>query len=249
MAASPNHSGLSLVNKGWQSEKISAHRSEEAQPKENMKEIVREYWHLRKEMPQEAREKLEELVFGEPCHEIHFSGKRMQLLTVDGKRFSEIFNINRMFLYRGDFTAPVDENDYASSQNFVTEDGLAGFSISSHGWLTSFFSNYPKGGFTDCVKGFLAGKVRKLVCISTEESLGLVRLYEDCLGFKAVARTINDTKIMTEYYGEEFIESFIAHNGDPFHVFMAADKDGSRNGEIKLFEDYFVAEKYVDDHF
>ena len=71
----------------------------------------------------------------------------VRLLTVSPVCFKRSFDVNRIYLYRGDFTAPSYENDYFNAVNYLTENGLAGFSVSNDGWLSSLFSNQTWKGF------------------------------------------------------------------------------------------------------
>ena len=92
----------------------------------------------------------------------------------------------------------------------------------------------------------LLERVTKLVCIVNETNYELVNAYKAVLGFKEIARTVDDTEIMTEYYGVGFIENFVRNYGRPHHVFLYRPKDDNERVDIRVFEDYFEAEAYVD---
>ncbi|MCR5624553.1 MAG: hypothetical protein K6G11_04840, partial [Lachnospiraceae bacterium] len=168
------------------------------------------------------RLRIKELVKGVKVDEFKIEKENHQLLKVDGNIFKKVFTENRKYIYKGDFTAPPDDNDYSDSANYLSEDGLAGFSITKDGWLTSFFSNYGRSGFSKAVKKYIVNSAYKLVCIvaDSDENNGLVRLYENLYGFRKYAATIDDTEVMRKYYGSEFIDNFVSKNGVPFHVFM-----------------------------
>ena len=210
---------------------------------------ISEYWYTRKEMPEEEKSRIKGLVKGEAAGSFEIRGKKYTLLKVDGRTFRAVFIENRKYLFRGDHTAPPDENDYMDSQNFLTEDGLAGFSVTARGWLVSLFSNLETCGFAGAVRQFVTERAYKLVCIAadSEEGNGLVRFYRECYGFRKYAATINDTEIMRQYYGDEFMDTFIFHNGTPFHIFMIGKDAAGEEGEIKQFQDYFAAEAYVEE--
>ena len=133
------------------------------------------------------------------------------------------------------------------NENYVAENGLSGFSLTKKGWGCSLFSNQPWNGFAKGVKNIITDKTKKIVCINSENdfSHNLVDMYENLLGFSVCATTIDDEKIMREYYGNKFMNNFIKRQGKkPHHVFMIRSK--TKPKEIKTFEDYFEAYEYVD---
>ena len=207
-----------------------------------------EYWYKKREIPRAEKEKIKKLVSGEKICEIYPSdGKAVKLYKVSDDRFHRLFEINRSFLYRGDFTAPADENDYRQGYNLVTESGLAGLYVTTDGWLISVYSNEKWSGFVRLTAGLVKEKVKKVVCIVAGDALlsGLVQLYIDSIDLKAVAATIDDRERMIEYYGKGFIRDFSAHHGIPHHVFLGRkDVDVS---DVKCFTDYFEALDYVND--
>lgn len=207
------------------------------------------YWYERKRMPKEERERIKRIIVrGESVGTFEIDGQTHQLLKVDGNVFRDVFIENRKYLYKGDYTAPSNENDYLDSTNYLSEDGFAGFSITDKGWLVSLFSNYREGGFAKAIKPYVINHAYKLVCIvaNTDEGNGLVDLYKNVYGFRKYATTINDIDIMRKHYGDEFIDSFVSKNGTPFHVFMIGKNAVGEGNEIKRFQDYFEAEAYVD---
>lgn len=206
------------------------------------------YWYEKKEIPAIELNKIKAIVHGKKIGTFELGGKEHFLLKVDGNIFRDVFIENRQFLYRGDYTAPSEENDYLNSANYLSEDGLAGFSITANGWLVSLFSNYRSGGFAGAVKKYIVDAAYKLVCIvaDTDEGNALVALYGKLYGFRKYAVTINDMEIMRRYYGDEFIENFVSKNGIPFHVFMIGANAVGEAGAIRCFDDYFEAEAYVE---
>lgn len=205
-----------------------------------------EYWYKKREIPRAERKKIKELVFGERICEIHpGDGKAVKLYKVSDDCFHRLFELNRLFLYRGDFTAPADENDYRQGYSLVTESGLAGLYVTTDGWLISVYSNEKWSGFVRLTAGLIKEKVKKVVCIVAGDALlsGLVQLYMDSFDLKVVAVTIDDRERMIEYYGEDFIKDFSAHHGIPHHVFL-----GRKNidvNSVRNFADYFEALDYV----
>ena len=206
------------------------------------------YWYERKPIPEEAKNRIKAMVRGESVGRIDLGWEKTGLLRVAADTFRKVFIANRKYLYKGDYTAPPVENDYADAANYLTEDGLAGFSVTDTGWLVSLYSNYEKGGFAQAVKEYVLKDAYKLVCIvaDTEEGNHLVQLYESVYGFRKYAKTINDIQVMREHYGDPFIDNFVATKGTPFHIFMIGRNAVGETTKIPAFGDYFEAEAYVD---
>lgn len=207
------------------------------------------YWYSRTGIPQHVLSCLKEMTTGTETAILTIGGNRIGLLSVSGTVFRKAFSINREYLFRGDYTAPPEENDYDSSVNYLTEDGLAGFSITSSGWLVSLFSNYEYPGFAHSVKKIITEKASKLVCITASSchENKLVELYKQCFGFRIYAKTKNDSQIMAQCYGTDFVRDFQQKRGTPFHIFMIGAKAKPTVIPcIKEFEDYFIAEDFVD---
>ncbi len=207
---------------------------------------TKDYWHEHHDIPEEAKQTLRDLIKGEIVEWLYPEGyEPVALYKVGSEVFNKVFAINRDFLFRGDYTAPPEENSYGEDECYLTEDGLAGFSITEKNWLVSLFSNQPWKGFLTKVIPLLQ-RVTKLVCIVNDTNDDLVNAYKKALGFKVIAHTVDDMQIMTEYYGQEFIDNFVRNYGHPHHVFMYRPIDGGEDREVKTFEDYFEAEAYVD---
>ena len=212
---------------------------------------MNKYWAKKKTMPKCIKNKLEKLISKAKdkkfvC-DIKIPDGNIKLFQVDGKVFKKVFSINRKYLFHGDSTAPANENDFYENENYVTENGLSGFSLTKKGWGCSLFSNQPWNGFAKGVKNIITDKTKKIVCINSENdfSHNLVDMYENLLGFSVCATTIDDEKIMREYYGNKFMNNFVKRQGKkPHHVFMIRSK--TKPKEIKTFEDYFEAYEYVD---
>ena len=206
------------------------------------------YWHEKIVMPNMEREILRQGVKGEFIAELNPIGhESVNLLRVAYPIFLRSFMINRKYLYKGDYTAPPEENNYENCECFLTEDGLAGFAITHNNWLISVFSNEPWRGFLRLIFPFIS-RATKLVCIVNDASGNhdLVNAYKNILGFKVIANTIDDTDIMREYYGNEFIDNFLMSYGRPYHIFMYRPGKGNKPIGIRVFSDYFEAEAYVD---
>ena len=204
-----------------------------------------DYWHRQHDMPENAKQKLRESIKGEVVEWLYPKDyDPVALYKVSGEVFYKAFSINREYLFRGDYTAPPEENSYGDDECYLTEDGLAGFSITEKNWFVSLYSNQPWRGFLKMVIPLLQ-RVTKLVCIVNDANDDLVNVYKKLLGFRVIAHTVDDMQIMTEYYGKGFIDNFVKNYGHPHHVFMYRPKDEMKEREVIAFKDYFEAEAYV----
>ena len=204
------------------------------------------YWYKKAEIPKSARERIKSFVSGEKIGEIFPDNhKKVDIYMVSDSNFRALFKLNRPYLYRGDYTAPEEENTYQHGYNVVTESGLAGLYVTTDGWLISVFSNERWKGFVKLTADIVKEKVLKVVCIVSGDShlSGLTQLYINAYDLKIIAATIDDSEKMTEYYGRSFINNFQELRGIPHHVFLGK-KNIDTNG-IKLFSDYFEAVDYV----
>lgn len=205
-------------------------------------------WYNKTPVPQSLKDRLRSIVRGVPAGTVEICGSAVTLLSVASAVFREAFEANREELYRGEYTAPPGENDYEGAANYLTEDGLAGFSLSGGGWLTSLYSNLPCRGFAAAVRGYILPGINKIVCIVSgeEDDSGLVRFYKENYGYLDYARTKDDTANMRLLYGDAYVDSFIAAHGIPYHVFLVAPGAHPRPGSVRVFDDYFDAEDFVD---
>lgn len=192
-------------------------------------------------MPEDLRETIRGKVQGTPIASLTFGGIPRELLKVDAETFAEVFSLNRPYIFHGEYTAPASENDYRNAENYLTSDGLAGFSTSYDGWLMSLFSNTEQKGFLRASEGIIRGKARKLVCIVSEDTK-LVDIYK-ALGFYVVATTIDDIDLMREYHGERFVLDYLQCHSSLRHVFMVKGK--ASEDDISIFADYWKAKEYV----
>lgn len=206
-----------------------------------------ESWYTKAPVPREVAGRLRTLARGTLVGEICPQGQGpVKLYQVSDDVFHALFEGNRPYLHRGDYTAPPEENDYGGGYNLVTESGLAGMYVTREGWLISVYSNEPWRGFVRLAAGFLREKVANAVCIvGGEETLSpLVRLYMEVFDLKAVAVTVDDRGRMRECYGAAFVDEFTRRRGTPHHVFL-----GRQDIEIdapRYFDDYYKAREYVE---
>ncbi len=208
--------------------------------------MISKYWYSKTEIPDKIVKKLNKLLSKSNYEIIEIN--KFKLLKVNPKTFISVFNINRKYLFRGDYTSPAKENNYKNACNFLTEDGFCGFSISNDGWLMSLFSNNNKIKFLKAISSYVKTMANKLVCIvsSSLKNNKLIKLYNKYLEFNIVATTKNDYSLMLQYHGRKFIKTFNNHHGMLFHVFMAKTTDSKK---YKIFDNYFEAKDYVNKFF
>ena len=198
-------------------------------------------WYEPTEMPWREQHKIRSHVAGRPLATLDGFGL---VSRVHPATFATLFTLNREWLLRGDFTAPVEENDYRDGCAIVTESGLAGLCVTKTGWLTSVYSNEPHRGFVSAVADLVSDSVKYAVCIVTGDDFisPLVRLYMKVFGMYIAAVTVDDRGRMTECYGEDWVSTFTEHRGIPHHVFITKHIVP----HIKQFDDYFDALHYVE---
>ena len=201
------------------------------------------YWHKKTDIPNDRIKEIRDLLENAPKTADPAKDYGVELIKVDGILFRKIFIMNREYLFKGDFTADPDENDYLTSDNYLSFDGLAGFSITKDKWLVSMFSNRNETGFLECCKDFIRDNTEKLVCITTEKNRELSDMYRKALSFNIAARTADDTMIMRKYYSKRFMDNFVKEYGNPYHTFLTKKKP---EGKIPVIDGYFKAYDYVD---
>ena len=193
-----------------------------------------DYWHTHKEIPVHVIRYIKEVVTDSEIQVVRCNGTLMY--KIDGYSFRKIFDLNREVMYRGDCITPSSEHDYNENSNYITMDGLAGFSITPSGWIVSLYSNKKSRQFLNIVRYFV-NSGHKMICLTTEGEREdkLIQLYENKLGMKLIAYTEDDTFELQEAYGEEHIRDFIDfYGGAPRHLFMVKTDD--EISEIKSFD-------------
>ena len=211
---------------------------------------MNDYWYQKKQPPERFVEEIRKNVKGEPVLTLQMNGKEIALMKTDGPTFAYIFSQNRRYLFRGEYTAEPVDNDYNNSDSYVTENGLAGFSLSYDGWLTSLFSNLPEKGFALAAKSFILPRVDRLCCIISGDGndSALARFYMEFYGFVPWAYTLDDRVLMRQCYGDEFVDTFEKLHGVPRHLFMLKKEICPPDVEPRIFDDYFEAENYTGGH-
>lgn len=144
--------------------------------------------------------------------------------NVDAQTFRDMFEIARTYTKNGELVdlhdvETTDEHGigYKYCKNYLTDDGLSGFSITPDGDLVSVFNASDKRGFLRSISNYVKSDAKTLDCyVSPNQPLS--KMYEKVFGFK-VASTMD--------YNMEYDHDNIALNhGKPQVAFMVnTDQD------------------------
>ena len=187
---------------------------------------------------------------------LELEGRRIRLIQAHADTFRNAFAKARPVLRFGEFTVPPDRYDYERADNFLTEDGLAGFSVSRAGWLMSVFSILPERGFLRAAGPVMRTAADKLNCmVGAGGTDRLVASYE-AVGFVVCAVTVDDEVLLRRLYGDPYVDRFLREHGSPHHVFMV-NRDWRKlsrfsvpeavgySGDIPVFQDYYTGKQYT----
>ena len=146
------------------------------------------------------------------------------LKDVDGQTFHDIFEIARAHLPFGELVDlhPVDTNEdwtgYNDTTNYLSSDGLSGFSITKDGDLISVFNlNRTKKGFLRAIAPFIRENAKTLDCYVVDKAFSgsgtdLQQLYHDVFGF--------DTREVVDYDYAYDHDGIGKRYGDPKIAYM-----------------------------
>lgn len=112
---------------------------------------------------------------------------------VDGSLFHDVFEISRKYLRNGELV-DLHENEstddhgigYKYCENYLSEDGLSGFSITPDGDLISVFNLNAEKGFLKTIAPIVRKKAKTLDCYASPNQ-NLMAMYEKIFGFKTAA--------------------------------------------------------------
>lgn len=111
---------------------------------------------------------------------------------VDPSLFHDIFEVSRRYLRNGelvdlhDVETTEDGVGYNDCYNYLSEDGLSGFSITPDGDLISVFNASEKGGFLRAISDVVKTKVKTLDCYASPNQ-NLMEMYQKTFGFKTAS--------------------------------------------------------------
>lgn len=142
---------------------------------------------------------------------------------VSGDTFHSIFEICHKYLPMGDCVDVHDKKDYDDTDNYMSEDGMSGFSITKEGDLISVFSLSKEGGFLSTIAPIVKEKAKTLDCFSIGDN-GLPTLYEKYFGFQTASVLEFNEDVLREDKGDEYTDNFIKNYGKPSVHFMVNSK-------------------------
>jgi len=155
---------------------------------------------------------------------------------VDGKLFHDIFEINQKYLFSGDAVDVHSTDFYQNTNNYISDDGLSGFSVTKDGNLVSVF-NLGQKGFLKTIKDYVKSKgVKTLDCYNSKMQ-DLPQIYEATLGFKTVAILDFNYDILAESKGKDYADSFVNTYGKADVAFMV-------NTDSDVEEKHFNKDQY-----
>lgn len=111
---------------------------------------------------------------------------------VDGSLFHDVFEISRNYLRNGELvdlhTVETTEDGigYNDCYNYLSEDGLSGFSITPDGDLISVFNLNTERGFLKTIAPIVKEKAKTLDCYASPNQ-NLMVMYEKIFGFKTAS--------------------------------------------------------------
>ena len=152
--------------------------------------------------------------------------------NVDGNLFHDIFEIVNKYLPNGDAVDVHEAFDYSKNQNFLSDDGLSGFSITPSGDLISVFSLSKNRGFLYAIRDYIKEKGAKTLDCFNSIKQPLAEIYAKTLGFKTASTMDFNYDVLAEEHGKEYADYFVKTYGEAPVSFMV---DASQNVETKYF--------------
>ncbi len=137
--------------------------------------------------------------------------------NVNGELFHDVFEIARSYLRNGELVdlhtvkTTDDGLGYDDCTNYLSDDGMSGFSITPDGDLISVFNLNNKKGFLHAISEFVNGKAKTLDCYNSSAQ-PLPGIYSKVLGFK--------TASVMDYNMEYDHDNIAANHGMPQVAFM-----------------------------
>ena len=145
-------------------------------------------------------------------------GNRFTLYeNVDGAIFHDVFEIVKRYLENGelvdlhDIQTTEDGIGYDDCDNYLSDDGLSGFSVTPDGDLISVFNASGKSGFLRAISDIVKEKAKTLDCYASSKQ-NLMGMYSRTFGFKAAS--------VMDYNMEYDHDNIAANHDNPQVAFM-----------------------------
>ena len=155
------------------------------------------------------------------------SGKSLKngFTEVNNNDFQEIFEVNHPYLRNPDTVSVYGAEDYKNNKNYLSDDGLSGFSITPSGDLISVFNNSGKPGMLQRISDTVKAEAKTLDCFSSKAQ-DLPSLYQDAFGLKVASIMDFNYDIMAEEHGKEYADAFVEKYGEaPVYFMVKSDKN------------------------
>lgn len=120
---------------------------------------------------------------------VEYDGQKHKIYeNVDGQTFHDLFEIARIYTENGELVDLHDIEDYNKSKNYLSEDGTAGFAITSDGDLISVFNlkSSIKKGWLRMISPIIKENVKTLDCYMSSKQ-NLSEMYSKIFGFKVAS--------------------------------------------------------------
>ena len=161
--------------------------------------------------------------------------------NVDANTFHDIFDIVHKYLPKGDAVDVHKVSDYQNNKNYLSSNGMSGFSITPSGDLISVFS-LGQNGFLRTIQPIIKQEAKTLDCFDSSVQ-HLPEMYQKTLGFKTASILDFNYDILVEFNGKEYADYFVKTYGEsPVHFMVNTDNDI----EVKHFnkDQYDEAQAY-----
>ena len=155
--------------------------------------------------------------------------------NIDGQTFRDMFEIARTFTTNGELVDLHTVEEYNTYTNYLSEDGLSGFSITPEGDLVSVFNARDvsgKKGFLYAIAPIVKEKARTLDCYNSTKQ-PLMKMYSEVFGFKPVAYMD---------YNMAYDHDNIALNHENPQVYFMANTN--KDVKLKKFDDWDKTKAY-----
>lgn len=168
---------------------------------------------------------------------LSFKGKDNQFdvyENIDGELFHDVFEIARNYLRNGELVDLHEVNTtdesigYKDCLNYLSKDGLSGFSITPDGDLISVFNASGKSGFLNAIKPLVKEKTKTLDCYNSKNQ-PLMGMYSKIFNFK--------TASVMDYNMEYDHDNIAENHGKPQVAFMV-------NTESEVETKHFTKDQY-----
>lgn len=167
------------------------------------------------------------------------TGNALNLKTnVDAETFHDVFEIAQKYLPKGDAVDVHDVADYKNNRNFLSKDGLSGFSITPDGDLISVF-NMGERGFLQTIKKAISENGAKTLDCFDSPIQHLPEIYEKTLGFKTASVMDFNYELLKSERGQAYADYFVKTYGESPVSFMV-------NTDADVETKHFTKDQYDD---